>query len=87
MLRHRGHSSSALQYAWNIHGESAFEFSVLENGLWDSADRFLAEARWIEAEKPAYNTKNRCMGKQKKAALRKLRISDNQRMLRDEALR
>lgn len=54
-LRNGKHRSNWLQNVWNKHGESAFEFAVLETV--DNLDLLLErEQVWLDHFKPGYNT-------------------------------
>ena len=52
-LRHNHHANVHLQGAWNMYGESAFEFSVLL--LCSEGDTFLNEQQCLDSMKPEYN--------------------------------
>jgi len=54
-LRRNSHSSVKLQVAWNLHGEDAFTFVLLENVL-NESELELIEQIYVDAEKPVYNT-------------------------------
>ena len=45
-LRNQRHNNPRLQAAWNLYGEAAFEFTVLEY-VADRADLYVAEDRWL----------------------------------------
>lgn len=54
-LRKGSHHSPQLQNAWNKHGESAFEFVVLER-VSDHSRLIEREQVWLDAFAPFYNT-------------------------------
>src|SRR5579859_1690375 len=55
LLRRGQHHARRLQDAWNMYGEDAFVFMVLET-LPDTDQLATVEQRYLDAEQPAYNS-------------------------------
>ncbi len=60
-LRAKRHCNSPLQSAWELHGENAFSFNILEVVAGDAYELREAEQRWIDSIDPRlrFNVKYR----------------------------
>jgi group I intron endonuclease len=54
LLRSGKHHSPHLQNAWNLYGEAAFRFMVIQV-IWEKQDRLKAEQNYLDTLRPGYN--------------------------------